>query len=130
MKKHRKQKVDVGGVKRLVDVPVDGDLYKADNRDEYQRARSKSKHIPLDEIVLSGFAGDVTEDYEEAQLRARLREVMLTLTDDERRLIGLIYYDQRTERETAVILGITHQVVNRKKKRIIKKLRDSLKDWL
>jgi RNA polymerase sigma factor (sigma-70 family) len=130
MKKHRKQKVDVCGVKRLVDVPVDKELYKADNRDEYQRARGKTKHVPFDEIMLAGFTGNVMEEYEEEQLKERLREVLLTLTDYERRLIELVYYDRLTEREAAKAFGKSHQFVNRKKKQIIEKLRRCLKDWL
>ncbi len=68
MKKYRKQKVDVGGIKRLIDVPDDNELYKLDNHAEYQRSRSKSKHLPLTEAILADFAVDVADVYEEAQL--------------------------------------------------------------
>ena len=87
MKKHRKQSVDVGGQKQLVDVPVDGKLYKADRREEYQRARSKAKDVPLDEAVLADLTADVVEDYEEQQLLESLREALKTLNEKERRLI-------------------------------------------
>jgi len=130
MKKYRKQGVYVNGKKRLADVPVDSELYKADNRAEYQRARSKKKHVSLDISVHIGISADVAEIYEETQLVESLRTELAALSDEERQLIEYIYFDGLTERETADILMIAHQTVNKKKNRIIKKLRNSLKDWL
>ena len=130
MKKHRKQSVYVFGRKRLVDVPVDGELYKADNHAEYQRARSNSKHTTLDSIALTSFADDIAEAYEKTQLLICLQEAVQALSDKERLLIKCIFYDELTEQETAAILKIARQNVNKKKHKIIKKLRNSLKDWL
>ena len=129
MKKHRKQIVYVFGRKRMVDVPVDSELYKADNRAEYLRAKSKAKHVSLDKTVLAGFTADVAEIYEEAQLLECLQEALEALSEVERRLVECIYYDGLTEQETAAILKIAQQNVNRKKHKIIKKLRDRLIDW-
>jgi len=130
MKKHRKQSVYVFGRKRLVDVPVDSELYKADNHAEYQRARSKSKHTMLDEIAFTSFADDIAEAYEKSQLLICLREAVQALSNKERLLIKCIFYDGLTEQEAATILKIARQNVNKKKHKIIKKLRNSLKDWL
>ena len=130
MKKYRKQSVTVNGKKRLVDVPVDGELYKADNRAEYQRARSKKKHVSLDITVKIGISADVAEIYEEAQLMESLRAAVAALADDERQLIEYLFFDGLTERETAAILGISQPAVTKRKHKIIKKLRNSLKDWL
>jgi len=130
MKKYRKQSVHVFGRKRLVDVPVDRKLYKADNRAEYQRRRSKKKHVSLSEIILSEYTADVAEIYEETQLLENLREALQSLSEKERLLIECIYYDGLTEKETATILMIAQQTVNKKKHKIIKKLRNSLIDWL
>ena len=129
MKKHRKQGVYVGGRKRLVDVPVDDELYKADNHEEYQRKRSK-KHIPLESAVFADFTFDVVEAYEEAQLVESLLEALRGLSEKERRLIEYIYYDGLTDAETAAIYKVTRQNVNRKKNKIIDKLRNSLIDWI
>ena len=130
MKKYRKQSVYVFGRKRLVDVPVDKKLYKADNHAEYQRVRSKKKHISLDEIILADFTADVTEIYEEKLLLENLRKALNVLTEKERLLIECIYYDGLTEQETAVILKVTQKTVNIRKHKIINKLRNSLLDWL
>ena len=129
MKKHRKQSVDVGGQKQLVDVPVDRELYKTDRHEEYQRTRSKTKDVSLDEATLADNTADVMEDYEESQLVKSLLEALNTLNTKERRLIEYLYYDGLTERQTAAILGIAHQTVGKQKRRIIAKLRNSLIDW-
>ena len=129
MKKYRKQGVYINGKKRLVYVPVDAELYKADNREEYQRVRSKKKHVSLDDVI-AGFTPDVAEAYEEAQLLECLREAIQALSDAERQLIECIYYDDLTEQETAKKLKVAQQTINKKKQRIIKKLRNSLKNWI
>ena len=130
MKKHRKQMVDVGGQKQLVDVPVDDELYKADRRSEYQRVRSKKKDVSLDEIVFADLSADITEEYEEKQLLENLRKAMQLLTAEERQLIEYIYYAELTERKIAEILGISQPAVTRRKHKIIEKLRNSLRDWM
>jgi len=128
MKKHRKQLVKVLGKRQFVDVPVDEELYKADNREEYQRSRSKTKHIPLNEIV-ADLTGDVFEAYENAQLLEALKAALQKLPEHERQLITHIYYDGLTEQETAELLQVSQQTVNKKKHRIINKLRTILIDW-
>jgi RNA polymerase sigma factor (sigma-70 family) len=130
MKKYRKQSVYVFGRKRLVDVPIDGELYKSDNREEYQRARSKAKHISLDEIILADYTADVMEAYEEAQLLMCLREALQTLSKKERLLIKCIYYDGLTQQKTAAILMVSQQYVSKHHEKIIQKLRNCLIDWL
>jgi RNA polymerase sigma factor (sigma-70 family) len=130
MKKYRKQGIKVHGKKRLVDVPVDAELYKADNREEYLRRVSRKKHVPLNDANLIGFTADVAEAYEEAQLLVCLRDALQALSDAERQLIECIYYDELTEKQTAKKLKSAQQTIHRKKHQIISKLRNSLKDWM
>jgi RNA polymerase sigma-B factor len=130
MKKHRKQVVKVLGQKRFIDVPVDDELYKLDSREEYQRKRSRKKHVSLDAIVITEVTVGVAEAYEKAQLSECLEKALQALTAKERQLIEYIYYDGLTERETAVILKISQPAVTKRKHRIIKKLRNSLNDWI
>ena len=128
MKKHRKQSVNVFGQKQLVDVPVDDKLYEMDNHEEYQRRRSKAKHISLDDIIMAGM--DIMEDYEEAQLLKCLHEALRTLTEKEYRLVKYIFYNGFTDSETAAILKISQQAVTKQKHKIIQKLRNNLADWM
>lgn len=129
MKKHRKQLIDVLGEKQMVDVPVDSELYKADNHEEYQRARSKAKHVSLDRLVLVDFTADVIEAYEEAQIAERLHEALQALGEEERQLVKYLYYDGLVEREVAAILEISQPAVTKRKQKILQKLRNSLIDW-
>jgi RNA polymerase sigma factor (sigma-70 family) len=129
MKKHRKQSVNVGGEKRLVDVPVDAELYKADRREEYQRVRSRMKHVPFDDAVHATDT-DIAGDYETAQLLESLREALQRLDAKERHLVQLYYFDGLTERKAADILKISQPAVNKLKRKTISKLRSSLIDWL
>ena len=129
MKKHRKQSVNVLGKKQLVDVPVDDDLYAADNHEEYQRTRSLKKDVPWDASLFADLTANVMDNYEESQLLACLYEAIQALSDEERQIVEYIYFDGLTEQETADILGVARQTVGKKKHRIINKLRNSLIDW-
>ena len=130
MKKFRKQVVNVHGERRLVDVPADDELYKADSREEYLRSKSISRHVPLDGIILADINADVAEACEESLLLERLREALKMLSEPERRLVEHLYYDELTERETAAIYGISQPAVTKRKHKIIQKLRVILIDWL
>ena len=109
MKKHRKQSVNVLGKKMLVDVPVDGELYKADNHEEYQRTRSLKKDVPWDSSLFADLSADVMEIYEESELLACLYEVLQALSDEERQIVEYIYFDGLTEQTTADILKVARQ---------------------
>lgn len=130
MKKHRKQVIYVDGHKHLIDVPVDDELYTADNHAEYQRARSKKKDKSFQDTVFSDMTADVMEAFEEKQLLECLHEALEALNDKERQLIDCIFFDGLTERETAVILKKSQPAVTKQKNKIIQKLRNSLIDWL
>ncbi|MDR1706011.1 MAG: sigma-70 family RNA polymerase sigma factor [Clostridiales bacterium] len=128
MKKHRKQAVYVYGEKRFADVPVDRELYKADNHEEYQRVRNKKKHIPLSVDIPDGF--NLMEAYEEAQLIEQLNGALQTLAEKERRLIEYYFFEGLTEQEIAAIFKVTHQTINKNKRAVVNKLRDILTDWI
>jgi len=130
MKKHRKQLINVLGEKRMVDIPMDIELYKADNHEENQRARGKAKHVSLDEMILADFTADVMEAYEEKELLERLREALQALGEEERQLLEYLYYDGLIEQEVAAILEISQPAVTKRKQKIIQKLRNSLIDWM
>lgn len=71
---------------------------------------------------------DVTE--RNAMLHAeynRLHSCLALLSDDERKLIELIYFKNLTIEECGKRLGITHQAVSKKRKKILCKLHKLLK---
>lgn len=57
----------------------------------------------------------------------RLHSRLALLSDDERKLIELIYFKNLTIEECGKYLGITHQAVSKKRKRILCKLYKLLK---
>ena len=52
----------------------------------------------------------------------RLYKCLDKLTDDERRLVAMIYFENKTEAECASLLHSTQQNINKKKRRILCKL--------
>lgn len=130
MKKHRKQLVYVDGQKHLIDVPVDDELYKADNHAEYQRVRSKQKDSTLELTLLADESADIMADFEEKQLLEALHKALSELSETERKLIDSLFYRRLTERDIAKSLGISQQAVGKRKYKVLQKLRESLIDWL
>ena len=57
----------------------------------------------------------------------RLYKCLDKLTDDERRLIAMIYFENKTEAECASLLHTTQQNIHKKKRRILCKLNKLLK---
>ena len=55
-----------------------------------------------------------------------LREELLKLNDEERRIINYRYIDDLTQSEVASSMGISQVQVSRKEQKVLKKLRDSL----
>ncbi|MDD6990120.1 sigma-70 family RNA polymerase sigma factor [Ruminococcus sp.] len=57
-----------------------------------------------------------------------LHIAMQELTTEELNIIKMLFYDEMTERDTAKILGISQAAVNKKKHRILKKLKKIIKN--
>lgn len=55
-----------------------------------------------------------------------LKEELLTLTEDERRLIELRYYQDYTQTETANILGMSQVQVSRQERHVLSKMRKNI----
>ena len=73
------------------------------------------------------------EDIEEiAELNIELKilfKAMKQLSNDELKLISLIYFEDKTERECAEIYDISQKNINKKKKRILCKLNKLIKNY-
>lgn len=80
-----------------------------------------SEGNPLDFIVDETI--DIAETVVSAVMVDRLKAALLLLSDSEQALIHAIFFDGLTEREVGAKLGITRSVVNKRKTRILTKLR-------
>ena len=53
----------------------------------------------------------------------KLHNALKQLSDDEWAIIKMLFYDEMSERDTAKVLGISQVAVNKRKHRILKKLK-------
>ncbi|MCI9447858.1 MAG: sigma-70 family RNA polymerase sigma factor [Lachnospiraceae bacterium] len=68
-------------------------------------------------------AVDVVETVVHAVMVDRLKAALPLLSDGEQALIKAIFFEELSEREVGLRLGITQSVVNKRKARILAKLR-------
>ncbi len=55
-----------------------------------------------------------------------LKETLNNLTEEERKILMLRYYDERTQQEVANILGTNQVYISRNEKKVLKKLKEDL----
>ena len=55
-----------------------------------------------------------------------LRQGVLALSEEERLLIFLLFYEEKTVKETAVQLGYSRKTITNRKKAVLQKLREIL----
>ena len=80
-----------------------------------------SEGNPLD--FITDEAVDIAETVVNAVMVDRLKAALPLLSDSEQELIQAIFFDGLSEREVGARLGITQSVVNKRKARILIKLR-------
>ena len=68
-------------------------------------------------------AVDIAETVVHAVMVDRMKTAMLLLSDSEQALIQAIFFEKLSEREVGLRLGITQSVVNKRKAKILAKLR-------
>ena len=108
-------------------------FYKNRRRQKYLHELSaENEDISFDMLTTDEFSGeDILIDYdndvsEQAITKIifnKLDEVLPLLTGDEQFIIESIYYKGMTERELAPVLGVSQPVINKRKNRILEKLK-------
>jgi DNA-directed RNA polymerase specialized sigma24 family protein len=89
--------------------------------------RCEGSVLSLDRFSEAGF--DVPDEVDMADLVAdkllleQLMEALDDLEPDERSLIDALFFNDRTERDYAAEIGISHQAVGKRKNKVIGKLR-------
>ena len=73
-------------------------------------------------------AVDVSETVVHAVMLDRLKAVLPLLSDGEQALIQAIFFDGLSEREVGLRLGLTQSVVNKRKAKILAKLRKMIEN--
>lgn len=76
---------------------------------------------------------DERESVEETVLRGmvdeRLHNAISRLSDEERLLIRALFFEDKTERDMAVLLGVSPPAIHKRKKRILDKLKNILEKF-
>ena len=78
------------------------------------------------------FAGETASAEEQALQNIQtqqLHKALLLLSDDERDLIKRLFFQEQTEREIADVYGLSQNAVNKRRKRVLDKLRELIKDF-
>lgn len=58
----------------------------------------------------------------------QLHKALFVLSEDERYLIDQLYFQEKTERELAAQLGVSQNAINKRRQRILERLRGLLKN--
>jgi len=109
------------------------DFYRDKERWRYlQKLDTKNSLLSLDGFTdsegnpldfIADEAADIAETVVNAVMVDRLKAALPLLSDNEQELIQAIFFDGLSEREVGLRLGITQSVVNKRKARILIKLR-------
>lgn len=90
--------------------------------DSYERLLDKDKQFAAPGKSVEQL---VSEHLEAEQICFCLAQ----LTEEERKLISLLFYQERTEQEVGNILNISHQAVNKRKQALLLKLRKIFEEF-
>ena len=119
-------------------IPVTEEVYRAYKRpiwrEKKRREREKergAKPLSLEKFTDDGFdiqsnAVPLDEVIADKLLEGMLPDVLAELTDDERRLIIALYYEKKTEREIACDVGVSQPAIHKRRKRILKKIKNMM----
>lgn len=113
------------------DLKAEQTIVDQDNQTvEIVPSREDSYERLLDQDVQFGEESISTEDLAIRNIEVQqLHKALSLLSDDERYLVGQLYFEQRTERELAEELGIYHNAVHKRKQLILKKLKNILEKF-
>ncbi|UII56223.1 RNA polymerase sigma factor SigB [Cytobacillus spongiae] len=77
-------------------------------------------------VTLLDMVGSTDEGYEKVNQRMMLEKVLHVLSDRERSVIHYTYLENKSQKETGEILGISQMHVSRLQRKAIKKLKDAI----
>jgi len=122
-------------------IPVDEEVYYA-----YYRAKRYEKYLEEKDrrnrkILFSNLDTETTTGEEmipdvgaisvealvtDALMIERIKECLVSLGEEEKEIVRVLFYDNRSEREAAAIWGISQPAVHKRKNRVLTQLRGML----
>ena len=122
-----------------VEVPVTDEVYRAYyeqvRRDEYYERMKKKLHQSYDELAESDHPAEEQlfappASVEEIAEREMTLEILLSALDklsaDERKLVEELYFKQKSETECAKNTGVSRRTLDRRREKILAKIRKSM----
>lgn len=113
------------------------DFYKEENREDYRQKLAIKNNVVSMESLISGefnecnLVVDTSEPLDEKVMREmmieKLPEAIATLSDEEKELIQQIYFSHKSERQIAEEFEVSNVAINKRKNRILKKLKNFFK---
>ena len=107
--------------------------YKNVNRQEYIKKEAKrvgqislQSMTVLDDESIRCLYEDVAEKVITEMMNVYLHNAIAMLDSSEQLLIRLLYFDEQTEQHCAEIFGVNQSTINRRKTRVLEKLRNIL----
>ena len=114
------------------------DFYKDVNRNEtLKRLDAKNGLVSYSALDTNEFNGaDIIEDPSapledrilHSQMIEKLLEAIALLSDEDKELVEMLYFDGMSEREITRLTGVARTTINYRRKRILKKLSSFLKN--
>jgi RNA polymerase sigma-B factor len=98
-----------------------GKSYKALSVDRKIEADSDGSTVSLLDII-----GEKDDEFRTADLRMLLEKIMPVLSDREQQILRYTYFENKSQKETGDLLGISQMHVSRLQRRSLKKLREAL----
>jgi RNA polymerase sigma factor (sigma-70 family) len=92
-----------------------------------RQERRRSGHLPLDEIDVEAIPQAVVEMPEPGIASPRVARAIRRLSPRQRAVIAGVFWRERTERELAGELGVSHQAISALKRRAEASLRKQLR---
>ena len=121
-RKMQYQEYDLKAEQTIIDQDAQEIRVIPSREDSYERL------IELDIQFLDD--GENVEDQVFQKIQSEMIHKALSfLSDEEEKLIRLLFFEERTEREVAELMGIYHNAVHKQKKRILHKLKNILKKF-
>lgn len=87
---------------------------------------STNQPVGQDGTLLEDLLGGLDEGYDHVEVCGLLGPAVRTLTERERRILGLRFYDQLTQQEIAEEIGVTQMQVSRLLTRILRRLKGAV----
>lgn len=87
--------------------------------------KSASAVSSLDELSENGAAiSEKNDSFDDADNRIIIKNLLAELSDEDRKIVILRYFRQKTQSETAKLIGVSQVQISRREKKILQNLRD------